>query len=602
MRRYVATVQLKRVTDGERTFWHWESTFEPPRGREREFADLVGKGVYEGGFDGLARVPAARRARRRVRRAPSARSAAGARHRRLALRWPRGADARSARRAAPRRRAKCASGTRRSASTSSTSTCAPGATACSSRPRRRAWRPRASSSTSATASRTCCRAIASRTSCPPPGAYVDVRTLAAATRRRAARRRRRRDRRDADAQGHDAPSTCCIARIACAPATRCSCMPRPAASARSCARGRKALGARVIGTVSSDEKARVAREQGCDVAIVTRDAALRRRGAARRPAAAAPTSSTTGSAAPAHDENLRALATLRPLDRARPGGRRACAARHAARCRAKSATVSRPVLFHYTAARERFEAMAAQHCSRRSAAASLRPEVRHRYAAGGRGATRIAISKRGARPASCYCCPNRPAMPLRLLRPRCRPRAQAIYRTERRDRRARSSPQRRRGAAPSRCAAIRAGLVARPSRRPSQSSALPGAVDALAAAIDVPPVRRASCSRGGPPTTTASCTDCTSRTRSAARRASPCGCARRRSSRSSRSSRSCAPSCTSSLHHLDYELFALDGDVPHRRLLQARVEPRQRAVRRKRIRPGAAGRSSGSRASRNRAG
>ena len=53
MRRYVATVQLKRVTDGDRTFWHWESTFETPRGREREFADLVGKGVYEGGFAGL---------------------------------------------------------------------------------------------------------------------------------------------------------------------------------------------------------------------------------------------------------------------------------------------------------------------------------------------------------------------------------------------------------------------------------------------------------------------------------------------------------------------------------------------------------------------
>ncbi len=61
MRRYVATVTLKRVTDGERTFWHWESTFDAPRGREREFGDLVGKGVYEGGFDGLARLPAARR-------------------------------------------------------------------------------------------------------------------------------------------------------------------------------------------------------------------------------------------------------------------------------------------------------------------------------------------------------------------------------------------------------------------------------------------------------------------------------------------------------------------------------------------------------------
>ena len=53
LNRYVATVQLKRVTDGERTFWHWQSTFDPPRGREQEFADLVGKGVYEGGFEGL---------------------------------------------------------------------------------------------------------------------------------------------------------------------------------------------------------------------------------------------------------------------------------------------------------------------------------------------------------------------------------------------------------------------------------------------------------------------------------------------------------------------------------------------------------------------
>jgi NADPH:quinone reductase-like Zn-dependent oxidoreductase len=53
MKRYVATVQLKRVTDSERTFWHWQSTFEVPRGREKEFEELVGKGVYEGGFEGL---------------------------------------------------------------------------------------------------------------------------------------------------------------------------------------------------------------------------------------------------------------------------------------------------------------------------------------------------------------------------------------------------------------------------------------------------------------------------------------------------------------------------------------------------------------------
>jgi NADPH:quinone reductase-like Zn-dependent oxidoreductase len=55
LRRYVATVTLKRVTDGDRTFWHWQSTFETPPGRERELADMVGRGVYEAGFEGLRR-------------------------------------------------------------------------------------------------------------------------------------------------------------------------------------------------------------------------------------------------------------------------------------------------------------------------------------------------------------------------------------------------------------------------------------------------------------------------------------------------------------------------------------------------------------------
>jgi NADPH:quinone reductase len=55
LQRYVATVTLKRVTDGNRTFWHWQSTFEAPPGRERELADMVGRGVYEAGFEGLRR-------------------------------------------------------------------------------------------------------------------------------------------------------------------------------------------------------------------------------------------------------------------------------------------------------------------------------------------------------------------------------------------------------------------------------------------------------------------------------------------------------------------------------------------------------------------
>ena len=55
LRRYVATVTLKRITDGNRTFWHWESTFATPPGRERELRDLVAQGVYEAGFENLRR-------------------------------------------------------------------------------------------------------------------------------------------------------------------------------------------------------------------------------------------------------------------------------------------------------------------------------------------------------------------------------------------------------------------------------------------------------------------------------------------------------------------------------------------------------------------
>ncbi|MET0542752.1 MAG: SRPBCC family protein [Variovorax sp.] len=55
LQRYVATLTLKPVTDGARTFWHWESTFATPPGRERELAGVVAEGVYERGFRDLAR-------------------------------------------------------------------------------------------------------------------------------------------------------------------------------------------------------------------------------------------------------------------------------------------------------------------------------------------------------------------------------------------------------------------------------------------------------------------------------------------------------------------------------------------------------------------
>jgi NADPH2:quinone reductase len=55
LQRYVATIRLKPVTDGNRTFWHWESSFETPPGRERELRDTVAQDVYEAGFDNLRR-------------------------------------------------------------------------------------------------------------------------------------------------------------------------------------------------------------------------------------------------------------------------------------------------------------------------------------------------------------------------------------------------------------------------------------------------------------------------------------------------------------------------------------------------------------------
>jgi NADPH:quinone reductase len=59
LQRYVATVTLKPVTDGNRTFWHWESTFATPPGREQELRAMVARDVYEAGFDNLRRYLAA---------------------------------------------------------------------------------------------------------------------------------------------------------------------------------------------------------------------------------------------------------------------------------------------------------------------------------------------------------------------------------------------------------------------------------------------------------------------------------------------------------------------------------------------------------------
>jgi NADPH:quinone reductase-like Zn-dependent oxidoreductase/uncharacterized protein YndB with AHSA1/START domain len=47
---YVATMALKPVTDGDRTYWEWSSSFAAPDDRADELATLVGEGIYETGF------------------------------------------------------------------------------------------------------------------------------------------------------------------------------------------------------------------------------------------------------------------------------------------------------------------------------------------------------------------------------------------------------------------------------------------------------------------------------------------------------------------------------------------------------------------------
>jgi hypothetical protein len=50
---YVAHVRLAPVTDGDRTFWHWQCRFDTPAGRETELRDMVANTIYRAGFDAV---------------------------------------------------------------------------------------------------------------------------------------------------------------------------------------------------------------------------------------------------------------------------------------------------------------------------------------------------------------------------------------------------------------------------------------------------------------------------------------------------------------------------------------------------------------------
>jgi NADPH2:quinone reductase len=64
---YVATVRLKPVTDTNRTFWHWQSEFKPPPDREAELARMVGEDIYEAGFSAIKAIIARQKVEARRR-------------------------------------------------------------------------------------------------------------------------------------------------------------------------------------------------------------------------------------------------------------------------------------------------------------------------------------------------------------------------------------------------------------------------------------------------------------------------------------------------------------------------------------------------------
>jgi hypothetical protein len=52
---YVAHVRLLPVTDGDRTFWHWECRFTTRAGEEARLVAMVGEQIYQAGFDAVRR-------------------------------------------------------------------------------------------------------------------------------------------------------------------------------------------------------------------------------------------------------------------------------------------------------------------------------------------------------------------------------------------------------------------------------------------------------------------------------------------------------------------------------------------------------------------
>ncbi len=370
MHNYVATVQLKRVTDGERTFWHWQSTFEVPKGREKEFTELVGKGVYEGGFEGLRsflRRPGARTA-------PSAATVSAQAVVATAFGGPEVLQYHSVQSGAP------GPGEVRIRQT------AVGVNYIDVYVRKGLYRmiepPAAIGMEAAGVVMDVGDGVGHLLpgdrvayACPPPGAYATVRTMSA----------------DQLVVLPDDVSDETAAAVMLKGMTAEYLLhrthrvrPGQAVLVHAAAGGvglllcqwAKALGAKVIGTVSSEDKARLARANGCEFPIVTRDYRFAREvknltngrgvdviydGLGREAAA----------------ENLEALA-LRGhwVSYGQASGPHD--PMQTADLSAKSVTLSRPVLFHYTAERAVLQEIAGN-VFRAMREKTIQVELRHRY-------------------------------------------------------------------------------------------------------------------------------------------------------------------------------------------------------------------------------
>ena len=374
LQRYVATVQLKRVTDGDRTFWHWQSTFDVPRGREKEFADLVGNGVYEGGFEGLRAhlrqprrsVPGLRGASREAQPAQGVVVEAFGGPEVLALR--------------PLQAPSPGRGEVRIRQT------AIGVNYIDVYIRKGLYRmiepPAAIGMEAAGVVVDVGEGVSHLLpgdrvayACLPPGAYATLRTMPAES--VVALPDEIDDETAAALMLKGMTAEYLLHRTHRVKAGDVVLVHAAAGGVGLLlCQWAKALGAKVIGTVSSEEKARLARANGCESPIVTRDYRF----------AAAVLDSSGGRGADviydglgraASAENLAALATCGhwvsygqasgPLEALDPGA-----------LSAKSITVSRPVLFHYTAQRAALQDIA-QRTFEAVRNGTIRAGARHRY-------------------------------------------------------------------------------------------------------------------------------------------------------------------------------------------------------------------------------